>query len=114
MVKDYVHQCDICQRTKSEHVPQPGLLQPLPIPQHAWEVITIDFVEGLPPHRSSLVYLSLLTSLQNMVIFYPYPTLTLLWKLPELTLIRSTSYMGTLELLSLTVTRHLQAYFGRN
>ncbi|GMI86282.1 hypothetical protein HRI_002297500 [Hibiscus trionum] len=114
MVKDYVTQCDICQRTKSEHVPPPGLLQPLPIPQHAREVITMDFVEGLPPPKSSIAYLSLWTSLQNMVIFYHSPTPTLLWKCLELTLIRSTSYIDTPKLLSLIVTKRLQAYSGRS
>ena len=47
-VQEYISQCDNCQRNKSEHVPYPGLLQPIPISSHTWEVITMDFVEGLP------------------------------------------------------------------
>jgi hypothetical protein len=41
-------QCSICQRAKTEGVPYPGLLQPLKIPSGAWEVVTMDFVDGLP------------------------------------------------------------------
>ncbi|KAE8728969.1 hypothetical protein F3Y22_tig00004035pilonHSYRG00004 [Hibiscus syriacus] len=48
MILTHVQQCDICQRTKSEHISPPGLLQPLPIPTQAWTVITMDFIEGLP------------------------------------------------------------------
>ena len=47
-VKGYIQQCDTCQRNKDEHVPYPGLLQPIPIPQKVWEVITMDFIERLP------------------------------------------------------------------
>lgn len=45
---EFVKQCDVYQRNKHEHVLSPGLLQPIPIPNQAWEVITMDFVEGLP------------------------------------------------------------------
>ena len=47
-VQEYISQCDNCQMNKSEHVPYPGLLQQVPIPSQTWEVITMDFVEGLP------------------------------------------------------------------
>ncbi|GMJ01176.1 hypothetical protein HRI_003786800 [Hibiscus trionum] len=47
-VKTYVLSCDVCQRTKDEHILKSGLLQPLPIPSQAWETISMDFIEGLP------------------------------------------------------------------
>ncbi|KAH9699109.1 hypothetical protein KPL71_024219 [Citrus sinensis] len=40
--------CDNCQRNKHENVLSPGLLQPLPIPEHNWTDISMDFIEGLP------------------------------------------------------------------
>ncbi|GMI79817.1 hypothetical protein HRI_001651000 [Hibiscus trionum] len=47
-VQSMVRECEVCQRTKVEHIEKPGLLQPLPIPTQAWEIITMDFIEGLP------------------------------------------------------------------
>ncbi|KAK4392734.1 hypothetical protein Sango_2051200 [Sesamum angolense] len=40
--------CDVCQRSKAEHMPYPGLLQPLAFPNQIWASITMDFIEGLP------------------------------------------------------------------
>lgn len=50
-VKRFVDQCSICKQAKAEHVRYPRLLQPLPAPDHAWLIISMDFIEGLP--RSS-------------------------------------------------------------
>ncbi|WVZ54264.1 hypothetical protein U9M48_005089 [Paspalum notatum var. saurae] len=47
-VHDYVHSCLICQKAKPDRARLPGLLQPLPVPDTAWQVISMDFVEGLP------------------------------------------------------------------
>lgn len=47
-VQLFVKQCEVCQQAKVEHIRQPGLLQPLPIPAQAWEIISMDFIEGLP------------------------------------------------------------------
>lgn len=37
-----------CQKVKLEHHHRAGLLQPLPIPEWKWEVISMDFIIGLP------------------------------------------------------------------
>ncbi|XP_019160031.1 PREDICTED: uncharacterized protein LOC109156634 [Ipomoea nil] len=43
-----VKTCDVCQRYKEENVAYPGLLQPLSVPEQAWQSISMDFIEGLP------------------------------------------------------------------
>ena len=47
-VHQFVQQCQVCQQAKSEHIKVPGLLQPLHIPEQAWQIVCMDFVEGLP------------------------------------------------------------------
>lgn len=47
-IAKWVRSCEVCQRCKSEHVPYPGLLQPLPVPDQAWDTVTMDFIESLP------------------------------------------------------------------
>jgi hypothetical protein len=47
-VESFVKQCQICQQAKHENSNPARLLQPLPVPQGAWQDITIDFIEGLP------------------------------------------------------------------
>jgi len=44
----FVASCQICQQAKSERVKYPELLQPLPVPEFAWQVVSMDFIEGLP------------------------------------------------------------------
>jgi hypothetical protein len=48
MVQSFVANCLICQQAKTERVKYLGLLQPLPVPDYAWKVVTLDFIEGLP------------------------------------------------------------------
>lgn len=45
-IKKIVRECHICQINKIEIVPYPGLLKPLPIPNQAWDAISLDFEEG--------------------------------------------------------------------
>ncbi|XP_026383753.1 uncharacterized protein LOC113279266 [Papaver somniferum] len=53
----YDSTCDVCQRNKGEHTFPNGLLQPLPIPNHAWQHISMDFIEGLPMNERKSVIL---------------------------------------------------------
>ncbi|WVZ83102.1 hypothetical protein U9M48_030280 [Paspalum notatum var. saurae] len=46
-VHTYVQSCLTCQKAKPDRARLPGLLQPLPVPNTAWQVISMDFVEGL-------------------------------------------------------------------
>lgn len=45
MVRQWVRECDVCQRQKPDLSAYPGLLQPLPIPVKVWSDISMDFVE---------------------------------------------------------------------
>jgi hypothetical protein len=47
-VVDYIVNCMECHRVKVEHRHPTGLLQPLPIPEKKWEVVTIDFITKFP------------------------------------------------------------------
>jgi hypothetical protein len=44
----HVKECATCQANKDEHTHPTGLLQPLAIPKHKWESISMDFITGLP------------------------------------------------------------------
>lgn len=47
-VHEFVQSCSVCQQAKPDRSRYPGLLQPLPVPDMAWQVISMDFIEGLP------------------------------------------------------------------
>jgi len=47
-VQAFVRACTVCQQAKPDRAHYPGLLQPLPVPAGAWDMVSLDFVEGLP------------------------------------------------------------------
>ena len=47
-IEYYVKWCQVCQKDKIERVVSPGLPQPLQVPQASWDMITMDFIDGLP------------------------------------------------------------------
>lgn len=53
----WINQCSACQISKVEHVHILGLLEPLTVPDMAWQHITMDFVEGLPKSKGKDVIL---------------------------------------------------------
>jgi hypothetical protein len=58
-----VQQYDICQLSKGEHILTPRLLEPLPIPEEAWIIITMDFMCGLPRSEGKDVILVIIDKL---------------------------------------------------
>ncbi|CAI7891433.1 unnamed protein product [Closterium sp. NIES-54] len=48
-VQKFVTSCDTCQRMKSSKQKKVGLLQPLTVPEQPWQVVSLDFITGLPP-----------------------------------------------------------------
>ena len=47
-IVNYVARCLECQQVKAKHRHPAGLLQPHAIPESKWEVISMDFIVGLP------------------------------------------------------------------
>ena len=50
--------CQECYLVKAKHQHPSGLLQPLPIPKWKWEVISMDFIMGIPnSKKQNVLYL---------------------------------------------------------
>lgn len=47
-VKNFVAACTVCIQAKPDRARYPGLLAPLPVPTESWQVLSMDFIEGLP------------------------------------------------------------------
>ena len=70
-VEDFVRQCSVCQQAKHEHCKPPGLLQPLRIPEGAWQDISMDFIEGLPKSNGYEVILVVVDRFTKYAHFIP-------------------------------------------
>src|SRR5213083_1323516 len=52
-VREYVKNCDVCQRMKAPRHHPYGLLQPLPTLTHPWRDTSMNMIVGLPPSADS-------------------------------------------------------------
>ena len=69
--KKFVMQCVLCACNKpSRHHPY-GLLQPLPIPEHPWHSISMDFIEQLPASNGFTAILVVIDCLTKESVFIP-------------------------------------------
>jgi hypothetical protein len=84
-VVDYIALCMECHKVKVEHRHPAGLLQPLSIPEKKWEVITMDFIIGLPrmnkKHDSIMVVVDKLTKATH---FMPMKTMHTMTNIEEI------------------------------
>jgi hypothetical protein len=70
-IQDKIANCPICQISKTEKVPYPGLLNPLQIPATKWSEISMDFIEGLPTSNGKNVILVVVDRLTKFAHFLP-------------------------------------------
>lgn len=81
MVKQFVQQCLVCQKAKTETISPAGLLQPLPIPKRPWAVIFLNFIKGLPKSQGYDIVLVVVDKFSKYSHFipmkHPYTTLSL-------------------------------------
>jgi transposase InsO family protein len=70
-IVEYIARCMECKRVKTEHRHPTRLLQPLPIPEWKWDVVTMDFITGLPrtrkQHDSIMMVVEKLTKAAHFV-----------------------------------------------
>jgi hypothetical protein len=70
-IVEYIARCMEFQKVKDEHRHPAGLLQPLPIPEWKWEVVTMDFTTIFPRtgklHDSIMVVVDKLTKANHFI-----------------------------------------------
>lgn len=71
----FIHNCIICQTTKSSRQSPAGLLQPLPIPQRPWSHIAVDFITDLPNSQGHTTILTVVDRFSKSCRFIPLPKL---------------------------------------
>ena len=71
LIKKYIKNCDICQRTKVvRHAPY-RLLQPNEVPEKPWKSISMDFITDLPKSAGYDALLVVIDHLTKMSHFIP-------------------------------------------
>lgn len=79
-VREFVRNCEVCQRNKYDTSASPGLLQLLPIPDGIFSNISMDFITGLPKSQGKDVILVVVDRLTKyghfMSVSHPYGAAT--------------------------------------
>ena len=73
-IKRFVVSCDICQKVKLKRHAPIGLLQPIPIPEQPYEVVTMDFITELPLSDGFDCILVIVDKLTKFVTLVPTTT----------------------------------------
>jgi hypothetical protein len=70
-ISKFIRHCLVCQQAKPDRSKLPGLLQPLEVPSEAWQIVSVDFVEGLPTSGSANCILVVIDYLTKYAHFIP-------------------------------------------
>ena len=69
-VEQWTNNCHTCRRTTSSREVKQGVLRPLPVPEQAWQDISMDFVVHLPKsdgYDAILVMVCRLTKMKHFI-----------------------------------------------
>ncbi|QRV83408.1 Retrovirus-related Pol polyprotein from transposon [Ceratobasidium sp. AG-Ba] len=73
-VEKFTATCDVCQKTKPRRHGKIGYLQPIPIPEQPFEVVSLDFIMDLPESNGYNAVLVLVDKLTRYAHFIPCTT----------------------------------------
>lgn len=69
-VERWIRNCHTCRRANPNREAQQGVLRPLPIPDRAWQHLSMDFITHLPPsegYDAILVIVDRLTKMRHLI-----------------------------------------------
>ena len=69
-VSQWIKNCHTCRRITPSYKAWQGILRPLPVPEHAWQDISMDFITYLPTSQgfdSILVIVDCLTKIRHLI-----------------------------------------------
>ena len=70
LVKKWVQNCHTCRRSTPSREARQGVLRPLPVPERAWQDISMDFITHLPlcqKYDAVLVVVDRLTKMRHLI-----------------------------------------------
>ena len=70
-VKQFVSSCSVCAQAKPDRARYPSLLAPLPVPTESWEMVSMDFIEGLPRSGAANCLLVVVDRFSKFAHFIP-------------------------------------------
>jgi len=70
-IKAFVAACLVCHQAKPDHARYPGLLSPLLVPAEAWQMVSMDFIDGLPPSGHANCIMVVVDKLSKFAHFIP-------------------------------------------
>jgi hypothetical protein len=90
-VKNFVASCSVCAQVKPYRARYPGLLAPLPVPTESWQLISMDFIEGLPRSGNANCLMVVVDRFSKFAHFIPLSHHSVLSRSPRLS---STTYIA--------------------
>lgn len=106
--------CGVCLQVKPNRSKYPGLLQPLPVPDGAWQVITMDFIEGLPKSSRFNCIMVVVDKFSKYSHFVPLAHTFTALEVADLLCTTFTNSMAFLITLSLIGTKSSQVICGNS